>query len=869
MIALIFLAALQVPASERVGPDSADLHSTVPAQVQATVTLSGQVEAPTGEPLPGAKLILGGQEGKVAEAVSGADGVFRFDHVVAGRYLLKVEAEGCRPVEMPLDLAATRRPPPLAIRMKLGVAEEVTVTESISEDRLAADANADAVKFDDDLLESLPLSDGGQGLLDLATDFLSPAALGASGVSIVVDGMEAGDIGVPMWNVKRVVINRDPYSAEYRRPGSARVEIVTNDGSRSHFHGGTSFRYRDSALDARNAFASAKPELQDQRIEGGFGGPLDGRGAAFFVGLEHDNVQEAKVVNARTPGGPVNLAVPATRQSSGASARVDLRPGVINRLALRYDFSQQLDGNRGVGGLRLPEQAFDASDRQHRIQLSARNFWTDHLLSDLRLRLERRDSRRGAPIGGPAVEVQGAFTGGAPQTFRSQRTSLAELQGAASYTRGRHELRFGGGLRLQFVEATDRSNFGGTFAFASLDDLARRTPLVYTISRGPGQASLSWRDGEAFVQDEVKLRPDLRLLAGLRWDWESLLRDANNLGPRLALAYSPGAGKTVLRAGFGVFYERLPGDVGLRSVLYDGERLQELVLSRPSYPDPWGSSAATVPPSVFRLAPGLTTPHLAQTSFSLERTLGHVHASVEYSYLRGADLFRARDVNAPRPGTGVRPDPRYLNVVEAESSGHMRGHALTVSLRGRLGRWLKATARYTLSSTRDDAASTQPGAGLSLSLPANSYDPGGEMARADSDRRHRFNMATVLKLPARFTLGAVLAVASGAPFDITTGSDDNHDTVVNDRPPGLPRNAGEGAGMARLDLRLARLFKAPTPFARPHSKHGQLALGLDAFNALNRTNAGEYVGVLTSPFFGRPITAQSARTIRLSLRYQF
>ena len=161
--------------------------------------------------------------------------------------------------------------------------------------------------------------------------------------------------------------------------------------------------------------------------------------------------------------------------------------------------------------------------------------------------------------------------------------------------------------------------------------------------------------------------------------------------------------------------------------------------------------------------------------------------TIEYQTLRGVHLLRSRDVNAPLPLTGVRPDPNFFNINQVESTASMRSNALSLSYRGHAGRSLNIIAQYTLAKTTTDTSGV-------FSLPANNYDLRSEMGRADFDRRHRLNFAGVVNLPGKLRMGAVLGVASGIPFNITTGSDNNHDGVTNDRPQGVTRNIGSGQG---------------------------------------------------------------------------
>jgi hypothetical protein len=151
-----------------------------------------------------------------------------------------------------------------------------------------------------------------------------------------------------------------------------------------------------------------------------------------------------------------------------------------------------------------------------------------------------------------------------------------------------------------------------------------------------------------------------------------------------------------------------------------------------------------------------------------------------------------------------------------------------------------------------------------FSLPANNYDLRGERGRSDLDRRHRLNLIASYELPFAFRFGTVVVLNSGIPYNITTGVDNDHDTVANDRPPGVDRNTGRGPGFAQVDVHLSR------PFHFEKNKHRpRVELGIDAFNVMNSVNYKDYIGTLTSPFFGRANAANPPREVQLSLQLYF
>ena len=152
------------------------------------------------------------------------------------------------------------------------------------------------------------------------------------------------------------------------------------------------------------------------------------------------------------------------------------------------------------------------------------------------------------------------------------------------------------------------------------------------------------------------------------------------------------------------------------------------------------------------------------------------------------------------------------------------------------------------------------------SFPANNYDLSGEWARADFDQRHRFNMLGTITPGRYFKLGVALSLYSGMPYNITTGRNDYNNGMANARPPGVPRNGGQGPGYADLDLRWSRDFY----LVRSKKDMGPvLTVGLDAFNILNQVNYTTYVGTLSSPFFGKPVADIAPRRLQVLLRFKF
>ena len=236
---------------------------------------------------------------------------------------------------------------------------------------------------------------------------------------------------------------------------------------------------------------------------------------------------------------------------------------------------------------------------------------------------------------------------------------------------------------------------------------------------------------------------------GLRYDWQNAFRDDNDFAPRASFAYAPGKnGKTVIRGGTGVFYDRTGAGPIADIYRYDGFHLNSYTLTNPTYPDPFVGvpGLSSQPPNLVSPAPNVVIPYTVQYGLSFERQVGKATISAGYRGSEGAHLFRSRDINAPLgPLYALRPDPSFGIIRQIESTGSMTLNALDISLKGKIGKHISGLAQYTFSKTLNDTA------GITY-FPANSYDLSGEWGRADTDQRHRLNLLEVWKAGDYFKL---------------------------------------------------------------------------------------------------------------------
>jgi hypothetical protein len=388
----------------------------------------------------------------------------------------------------------------------------------------------------------------------------------------------------------------------------------------------------------------------------------------------------------------------------------------------------------------------------------------------------------------------------------------------------------------------------------------------FNIATGNPQAGVSQIDVGVYAQDDWRVRPNLTFSFGVRYENQSNISSNLNFAPRIAMAWSPGAANStkppqmVIRAGGGVFYNRFGEGQTLQANRFNGINQQQFFVSEvplysasgvfvdpaaspldsfPNIPSP--ASLTAIPRSItWRVADDLQAPVVYLGGTQVERQL-------PYRFTLFAGLFsihiqhviRARDINAPIPGTnGVRPNGNIGDIYQYESSGRFNQNQLFIGFNNRFSRTITFFSSYVLSKTTNDT----DGQGGSL-FPANSYDLSGEFGRAAFDVRHRFTFAGTISLPWwQLSLNPFIIASSGRPFNITTGQDTNGDRLFTERPsfapantncaspaanivctpygnfnlrpapgePLIPRNFGEGPSFLSINMRISKTWNFGT-----------------------------------------------------------
>jgi hypothetical protein len=836
--------------------------ATSPPSFGFTV-LNGTVFDPSGSAIPHAKVVLSRSDGRtVAETSTDSGGTFHFESVGPGAYFLTVQAAGFEDLRRDFLVAKKAIPP---IKLALSIATEKQLV-TVSADQAApvvsteVSENQNANTIDRAALDRLPVFD--QDYITTLSRFLDDNAIGSNGITLVVNGVEANGPGVTKSAIQEVRINQNPYSALFSRPGRARLEIITKGGS-ADLHGSVSVMFRDAVFDATNKFATAKPPERRQFYEGSLSGPFGrGKKTTFLLSLDEDLDDQQGIVNAFGVNGPINENVAAPMRHFFGSGRVfhDFANG--DQFWIGYSYERQTNQNQNVGGTTLPEAGYNTRSQEHEINFSYRHQFSPTLINQLRFLIGHFDRPITSINENAQIVVPGSFTSGGAQADSKRTEYHFDGTDVVSYVRGKHAINFGIDVPdISRRGEDDFTNQAGTYTFGSLTDYQAGKPSTFLVQSGHGHLVFLEKVLSGFVEDNVRLRPNFSFSVGLRYYWQNYFHDdVNNFAPRFGFAYAPTKdSKTVFRGGAGVFFDR-SGPRPIADLLhFDGIHLLRFVLDNPPYPVT-PPDLSGVPTSVVVLDPRVRIPYTVQYSAGVERQITPKSTlSATYIGSRGIKLFRSVDANAPPPPLyASRPNPALGQEREIQSDGYQKSNSLEITFRGSPVKALTGQVQYTLSKTYNNTG------GITF-FPGNSYDPNAEWARSDNDRRQKFDLLGSAQAGRFFIFGVALSLYSGKPVNITTGSDDNHDGVVNDRPAGVRRNTLPGPGLIDLDLSVAHDFV----FSKSPEHGKKLTVSLNSFNVLNHPNSVTYVGVVSSPNFGHAVQAQPPRRFQVDAQFKF
>jgi hypothetical protein len=839
----------------------------------ASRDLNGTLLDPSGAAIAGAQVSLkNSDDTMVAQTTTDSSGTFRFDHVAPGNYRVEFRAEGFRDTRASVNLSGKRQAP-MRVTMQIAVlSETVTVATGDSAPQVSIETpeNQNANTIDRNALDRVPVFD--QDYITTMSRFLDDNATGTNGVTLVVNGIEANGPGVTPSAVQEVKINNNPYSARFSRPGRARLEIVTKSGTPT-YHGSLNFLFRDSVFDATNAFALVKPPERRQYYEGSVTGPVgQSKHTSFLLALDEDVQDQQAIIDATALAAAESLGFGAIAQTVANPTHHFFGSGRIfhdfpggDQFWIGYSYEHRSVENQNVGGTTLPSAGTDTRFLEHEINVSDLHQFSPHWLNQARFLVGHYDSSVASIDGAAQLAISGLFTAGGAQADSRRTEYHFDGTDFFTYANGKHQLSFGIDIPdISRRGLDDFTNRAGTYTFASSADFTAATPTTFLQQTGQGHVAFLEKVISGFFEDNIRVKPNFSLYVGVRYYWQNYFHDEpHNFAPRLSFAYAPSAGsKTVIRGGAGVFYDRTgPSPIG-DLLHFNGVNLLRFIVDAPLVTYPINPAVLSeVPTSVVTLDSHARIPYALQFSIGAERQVTAKSTfSAVYIGNRGIDSFRSIDANAPVlvGGNYVAPNPALGQVRQIQSEGYLKGNALELTFRGKPSKYFAGQIQYTLSRTNNNTS------GITY-FPANSYDPAADWGRSDNDRLHKFDLLASSQPTRFFTLGAALSLYSGKPVNVTTGADDNHDGIINDRPAGYARNTMDGPGTINLDLNLSHDF----PLSKRKKENRVLSVALNSFNVLNHPNYLTYIGTISSPLFGQPVAAQPPRRMQLDVQFKF
>ena len=495
-----------------------------------------------------------------------------------------------------------------------------------------------------------------------------------------------------------------------------------------------------------------------------------------------------------------------------------------------------------------------------------------------------------------ALLVLGAFNGGGAQLGRTtDLQNTYEFQNYTSVLHGAHTWRFGARLRGATEANASPQNFGGTFTFSgglapeldannmpvfdasgqpvlvnitSIESYQRTLlfqqmglPALQIRQLGGGASQFSINAGNplvpagqfdmgAFVGDDWKLRPNLTLNLGLRYETQTNIHDWRDFAPRIGMAWAPGSAsgrsrqKNVIRAGFGMFYDRFSLANTLTAERYNGTVQQQYIVANPIF-FPTVPAISSLPgpipgSTIQELSSTLRAPYLMQSAVSFERQLPlNTTVAITYANSHGLHVLRSENINAPLPGTyipgtpnsGTFPLGRPGQVLLMESAGLYNQNQLILNVNSKVNSSISLIGSYMYNR----AMSNTDGLGT---FPANPYSMAGEYGPAATDIHNRVALGGTVIVKWGIRFNPLLTANTGPPFDITTGQDLYGDGLFIARPgiatdpnkpgvvattyglldpnptPGeriLSRNFGRGPSQIMLNMRVGKTLTFGSP----------------------------------------------------------
>lgn len=728
---------------------------------------------------------------------------------------------------------------------------------------------------------------------------------------------------LPLSTIQEFTVLTNPFSSEYGRTTGAAINVVTQSGTNT-LRGDLIALLRPKSLQANAPVTDVKAGDGLQQISAMISGPIIADRSHFLVGIErNDQKRDSRITSPLAPG-----TFTGTYRQTLAMARLDQQLGSADHLLLRGNLDRFSDTNPAdvVGGVTLPSAGRTFRRDASSLQLSDTKVIGTAMFNEARVVGQWASPITQFDPNQPSTQFvrPGVSTEGESRSAKLFNHQY-QLADTLSWTTGAHALRAGGDV-LHSRSGGNGQEFGAPFVlgqFTFKTGIAATVPTsaltiadVARYTQGFGNVKYAVNDNlwSAFVQDDWRPRTALTVNLGLRYDRQQLTGDKSDLAPRLGFAWTAG-NRTAVRGGYGVFYSQIQSNVvaawelnGPTGFFNFSVAPGQLGFPTSLAPITAFPSGASLPARDVTIRPGraayysqffdvsklrfypsqLRNPRTQQATLGIEREVApQWFVSADGVYAQTTRIPWNLDANAPAAFERTQPGQTrsataadatrpivpvangYRRILVTTNDGQARYRGLQLSARRTFDQRSGALLSYTWSHTRNTVEPDAPGG-----------DPNDVNLRsrewADSllDQRHRGVLTLWRRVPFDIVVGGVATAASGRPFNITTGADNNGDAANTDRPVinGLVvgRNAGHGTSIFDLDLFVEKDFAI--------ARSTQLGLRVEAFNVTNHTNVVGRNAVWGNaadplPTFGQPLgginNVDPGREYQIALRARF
>ena len=806
-------------------------------------------------------------------------GEARFNKVPAGRYQIHIEAPGFKAQDIAdVELASGSHSKEVTLEI-----ETIKVDVDVDEEAQVKNTNPNGSAFSNVLTaeQIAQLPDDPEEFENAINQLAGP------GAQIRVNGFRGGKLP-PKSQIREIRFRMNPYAPENHDAGFGLVDITTKPGVNA-WHGSFNFGFRDESLNGRQVFAPFRGPEQQRRFGLSLDGPIWKNHTSLFLNAEGSLFFDAWPIFATLPTGTVSDLAYRPSRRLNLDARLEHALTKTHTSRLQFQRNAGLQNNLGVGDFDLFARGYSQEQTEYIARLGDSGVFGKKFFNEARLQARWIRSAARSVTLGQTILVPGAFNDGSAQRSGGRRSLDFELADNVDYALEKHGLRFGAQLEAGGYRSNDRTNAFGTFQFADLAAYEAGLPTQYTQRIGDPTVQYRQYQFGVYAQDDFRVRKNLTLSYGARYEVQTHVPGQFNIAPRLGFVWSPKKNGTItIRGGAGIFYDWFAAQIYEQTLRVDGQRQRDLVIANPGFPNPFSGGMQTVlPASRIQSDPDLQIPYIIQSSIGVETNPFKLfRLTTNYQYQRGVHLLHGRNLNAPVPGFG-RPDPSVGNITNIESSAYQSTHRLMIGIGpAKFVQGLFCNINYVLMKNTNEADSP-------FSLPSNNFNLHADRGPAANDFRHLISGFVSKRLPAGFGISTIFQATSALPYNITTGFDNNSDTVINDRPLGVGRNNARGASRWEIGSRLSwgkdfgpeqqqtggpqiRMVRvgggdgaAPPSIGMGATKKYRLEFYAQAFNLLNHANLGVFSGVQTSPFFGQATSAQSPRRLELGLRFNF